>query len=66
MDQSQEIKHGGYVRFKKMRENYKINESEFVERIRKQFLELFQMFEGDIRDRMKMSYVDPVTTFKCN
>mmetsp|Transcript_15009 Transcript_15009/g.18966 ORF Transcript_15009/g.18966 Transcript_15009/m.18966 type:complete len:146 (+) Transcript_15009:1309-1746(+) len=48
-----------------MRENYKNDEHTYVERIRRQFLELFVMFDGDIRDRMKMSYADPVSTFKC-
>lgn len=65
VDQSQEIKYSAYVRFKKLRESYKQDEPGHVERIRKQFLELFNMFEGDIRDRMKMSYADPVSTFKC-
>lgn len=27
---------------------------------------MFNLFEGDIRDRMKNSYRDPVMTFKCD
>lgn len=33
--------------------------------MRKQFLDLFSLFEGDIRERMTKSYADPVSTFKC-
>lgn len=49
-----------------MREQYKSDEKGTVDKIRKQFLEMFNLFEGDIRDRMKNSYRDPVTTFKCD
>ena len=66
VDQAQGMKHDAYIRFKKVREDYKADESSNVEKMRRQFLELFSLFPGDIRDRMKMSYIDPVSTFKCN
>lgn len=49
-----------------MRDLYKNDPETNVDKIRKQFLEMFSLFEGDIRDRMKTSYRDPVATFKCD
>ena len=66
VDYAQEIKRSTYERFKKVRDQYKSDEKGTVDKIRKQFLEMFNLFEGDIRDRMKNSYRDPVTTFKCS
>lgn len=66
IDYAQEIKFSSYNRFKKVREQYKQDEKTNVDKIRKQFLEMFNLFEGDIRDRMKNSYRDPATTFKCD
>lgn len=66
IDYAQEIKFSSYNRFKKVREQYKEDEKGTVDKIRKQFLEMFNLFEGDIRDRMKNSYRDPATTFKCD
>lgn len=37
-----------------------------MNKIRKQFLEMFNLFEGDTRDRMVNSYKDPVGHFKCD
>ena len=66
IDHAQDIKFGSYNRFKKVREQYKQDEKANVDKIRKQFLEMFNLFEGDIRDRMKNSYRDPAATFKCD
>ena len=57
---AKEIKKSAYTRFKKVRENYKEDQPNNVEKIRKQFLEMFNLFSGDIRDRMKNSYRDPI------
>ena len=66
VDSAQEIKKSAYSRFVKVREQYKADEQATVEKIRRQFLEMFNLFGGDIRERMKSSYRDPVTHFKCN
>jgi len=66
IDYAQDIKVNSYERFKKVRNQYKEDEKGTVDKIRKQFLEMFNLFEGDIRDRMKSSYRDPATTFKCD
>lgn len=66
VDSSQIQKHNAYERFKKVREQYKLDEQSAGEKIRRQFLDLFSLFEGDIRERMKNSYADPVSTFTCN
>ena len=65
-DLSQQSKLNAYGRFKKVRDQYKQDEQAVTDKIRKQFLELFNLFEGDIRDRMTNSYADPVSTFRCN
>ena len=66
VDYAQDIKFSAYTRFKKVRDSYKVDEATNVDKIRKQFLDMFTLFEGDIRDRMKNSYKDPIGLFKCN
>lgn len=66
VDFAQEIKFTSYNRMKKMRTAYKEDEKANVDKIRKMFLEMFAMFQGDIRDRMKLSYANPLKLFKCD
>ena len=33
--------------------------------MRRNFLEMFSLFDGDIRHRLKMSYEDPAEFFTC-
>jgi hypothetical protein len=50
---------------KKLRANYSEDKDKFVERMRRSFLEMFTLFEGDIRTRLKNSYEDPARFFCC-
>ena len=66
MDTAQEIKLGAYNRIKKLRQSYKEDPQKNGERMRRGFLEMFHMFHGDIRERLKQSYARPNEFFSCN